>query len=348
MLQTVFTHNIAHELSRVIGEISPDRLFVLTDRNSSSLCFPILKGIGCMADATEIQVEPGDTNKSLGTACDVWRALCGGGATRHSLLINLGGGMITDLGGFVASAFKRGIAFINIPTTLLSMVDASVGGKTGVNFEGLKNEIGFFAEANKVIIDTQFLSTLDLNNMLSGFAEMLKHSLLGSVGMWKEHLMADFDHPDLYKLASMVRQSVEVKSNIVEQDPHEKSLRKALNFGHTIGHALESMSMERGNPVLHGHAVAWGMVGELFLSSVKCGFPDDKLAQTVRFIRQNYSPISFNCDDYGHLISLMRHDKKNLDAEIRFALLSDIAQPCLDVQPTEADIADALDYIVMG
>jgi len=348
MQQIVFTDNIAQELSLAIEATSPDRVFVLTDRNTSRLCFPLIKCINGMANATEIQVEPGDTNKSLGTAAAVWRALCSGGATRHSLLINLGGGMITDLGGFAASAFKRGIAFVNIPTTLLAMVDASVGGKTGVNFEGLKNEIGFFAEANRVIIHAKFLTTLDHNNLLSGFAEMLKHSLLGSDKMWREHLLADFDSPDYNKIAVMVSQSIGVKGRIVEQDPHEKSLRKALNFGHTIGHALESLSMERGKPVLHGHAVAWGMVGELFLSSVKCGFPNYKLAQTVRFVRQNYSPIGFNCDDYEHLLGLMRHDKKNLDASIRFALLSDIARPCLDVEPNEAEIADALDYILMG
>ena len=235
----------------------PDR------RTYFRLCLPLLQDIALLKDAEQIVIGPEDVHKNLETLAYVWNQLSNRGATRHSLLINLGGGMVTDLGGFAAATFKRGIACINIPTTLLSMIDAAVGGKTGINFNGLKNEIGSFYPADQVMIDSQFLKTLDMPNLLSGYGEMLKHGLISQPSHWSELLTFDFAHIDYALLQKLIGQSVQVKEDIVEKDPYEQSIRKALNFGHTIGHAFESFALKTNHPVLHGYAVAWGMVCEL-------------------------------------------------------------------------------------
>ena len=277
----------------------------------------------------------------------VWTELGRMGATRHSLLVNIGGGMVTDLGGFAASTFKRGIAFINIPTSLLAMVDASVGGKTGFNFNGLKNEIGVFSNANCVILDTEFLKTMDSENICSGYAEMLKHGLINNKQMWAELVTFDIQNPDLKHLQQMVGESVAVKERIVIEDPTEKGIRKALNLGHTFGHAFESFALER-NPILHGYAVAYGLVGELYLSALKMGFPTDKLRQTVNFIHENYGRMTITCDDYPELIEFMRHDKKNTAGSINFTLLGNIGDIHINQTATEEEIKEALDFYREG
>lgn len=327
---------------------SVDKLFILTDETTQRLCRPLLKQWDMLNGATDIIIPPTDVNKNIETTTAVWSALANGGASRHSLMICLGGGMVTDLGGFAASTFKRGIRFVNIPTTLLAMVDAAVGGKTGINFETLKNEIGVFNEAAIVVIDTDFLRTLDKRNMLSGYAEMLKHALLHDEPMWAEHLKTDFNDLNYTHLQKLVEQSIEVKRHIVTIDPHEKGLRKALNLGHTVGHALESFAMETGRPVLHGYAVAWGLVGELYLSAVLQNFPQDKMRQTVRFIRENYEAIHFTCNDYDRLFNLMKHDKKNVGGEINFTLLSNVGEIELDNHASRELIGDMFDFLREG
>ena len=251
--------------------------------------------------------------------------------------------MVTDLGGFAASTFKRGINYINIPTTLLSMVDASVGGKTGINFMGLKNEIGVFNNAKSVILDTEFLKTLDIENMLSGYAEMLKHGLISDVEMLNELLAFDIEHPNLEQLKRMVADSVAVKQRIVTEDPTEKGIRKALNLGHTVGHAFESFALKH-QPVLHGYAVAWGMICELYLSCMKTGFPTDKMHQTVRFIKAHYGMMPITCDDYPTLLELMTHDKKNVAGIINFTLLGGIGDIRINQTATKDEIYEALDF----
>jgi 3-dehydroquinate synthase len=269
------------------------------------------------------------------------------GATRHSLMINLGGGMVTDLGGFAASTFKRGISFINIPTTLLSMVDASVGGKTGINFGGLKNEIGVFNNANCVILDTFFLQTLDEENILSGYAEMLKHGLISTEEHWSELMNFDIEKPDLKELGLLVAKSVQVKEHIVTEDPTEKGIRKALNLGHTVGHAFESLALQR-KPVLHGYAVAWGLICELYLSVVKTGFPVDKMRQMTRYIFERYGRMPITCDDYPTLLELMTHDKKNTGSSINFTLLGGIGDIRINQTATKEEIEEALDFYREG
>ena len=264
----IICQDLEQDLTRVLQELRWDRLFLLTDETTHRLCQPLISGFSFMKGAHEIIIGAGDAHKELDTLAHVWMELSTHGASRHSLMVNLGGGMVTDLGGFAASTFKRGIPYINIPTTLLSMVDAAVGGKTGINFNGLKNEIGAFAPAQAVLLETEFLRTLDADNFFSGYAEMLKHGLISTKETLYELLAYDTDHIDYVQLKDMVRQSVEVKEHIVEIDPKEQGIRKALNLGHTFGHAFESWALKQQTPVLHGYAVAWGLICELYLSVV--------------------------------------------------------------------------------
>ena len=260
-------------------------------------------------------------------------------------MVNLGGGMVNDLGGFAASTFKRGIDFINIPTTLLAMVDASVGGKTGINFNGLKNEVGVFNDSKYVLLNTAFLDTLDYDNLCSGFGEMLKHALISDGRTWHDLLAFDLQNPDLPLLQKLVAQSVKVKERIVEQDPYEKNIRKALNLGHTVGHAFESWALKKGHPVLHGYAVAYGLVCELYLSVVKTGLPTEVLREAVNYVKAFYSHLSYTCDDYEAFFELMKHDKKNTaDGGINFTLLDSIGGIKINQTASKEDIFEALDF----
>ena len=340
----VISSNLEESLKAAIAKCAHDRLFVLTDEVTHRLCFPIIAGMECIKGEIEIIIGATDANKTLDTLAYVWTKLGEGGGTRHSLMINLGGGMVTDLGGFAASTFKRGINYINIPTTLLAMVDASVGGKTGINFGGLKNEIGVFNAASTVILNTQFLSTLDTENLCSGYAEMLKHGLISNTSNWAELLNFDIQNADLDKLREMVATSVAIKERIVEEDPHEKGIRKALNLGHTVGHAFESIALAKGKPRLHGYAVAWGMVCELYLSTVKTGFPKDKLRQTISYIKENYGTFVIDCNDYERLYELMTHDKKNTSGIINFTLLGEVGDIRINQTATKEEIFDMLDF----
>lgn len=378
--QIIISNDIVHDLATAIAESEHDRVFVLTDDTTHECCLPKVAALLAQYDAVPITIAHGDQHKTLSALGDVWTALQQGGATRHSLLINLGGGMITDLGGFAAATFKRGINFINIPTTLLAMVDAAVGGKTGINFGGLKNEIGAFADARFVIINTCFLDTLDAENLCSGYAEMLKHALISDERMWAEHVNFDLSQPDLAELQRMVAESIAVKERIVAEDPHEHGIRKALNFGHTIGHALEEFTLQQAGgavvstapenkptpgdavvstapnsqltpkkrPLLHGYAVAFGLIGELYMSARKAGFPTERLHQTTRFIRENYAQTEFTCNDYPTLLNLMRHDKKNTSGVINFTLLHNIGDIRINQTATDEEICEALDFIREG
>jgi len=366
----IICKDLPSELTKAIEAVEPDRIFVLTDTSTLELCWPVVRDYPCLADASMITIGTTDEAKNLESLATVWTALSKGGATRHSLLVNLGGGMVTDLGGFAASTFKRGIAFINIPTTLLAMVDASVGGKTGINFNGLKNEIGVFKDASTVLLDTHFLRTLDNSNILSGYAEMLKHGLISTVEHWRELMCFDIynlndiqigtiggpdidDHAttndDRYQaLQNLLAESVAVKERIVIEDPTEKGIRKALNLGHTIGHAFESLALMQNRPVLHGYAVAWGLICELYLSAKLLNFPKDKFHQTVSYIREHYGQFALDCKQYDRIYELMTHDKKNIAGRINFTLLDDIGDIRIDQQATKDHIFEALDYYREG
>ena len=342
--KVIITNNTTEELENIISESKNDKFFILTDSNTNKNCLNMLHCSAPIANAHIITIKADDTNKNIESTAHVWKELSDNGCTRHSCLINIGGGMVTDLGGFAASTFKRGIDFINIPTTLLSMVDASVGGKTGINFNGLKNEIGVFNDAKAVIIDTAFLKTLDQHNICSGYAEMLKHSLLKDYKMWVQHINFNLYSPDFELLLNMIKESVGVKERIVSEDPHESGIRKALNLGHTAGHAFESYAMHTNKPILHGYAVAYGIICELYLSHALQGFPLDKMRQTVNFIKENYGRMNITCDDYECLYSLMKHDKKNTGNEINFTLLKDVSDIKINQTVSKELIQESLDF----
>lgn len=345
--RVIISRHLKTELAKAIAECEHDRIFVLVDETTNKLCWSLVKDYLCLKDAQTIVIGATDRRKNLDTLVHVWESLQQGKATRHSLLINLGGGMVTDLGGFAASTYKRGINFINIPTTLLAMVDASVGGKTGINFGGLKNEIGVFNDAEFVLLDTNWLRTLDEENIRSGYAEMLKHGLIADNTMWAELINFNLAQPDLRQLASMLDKSVRIKERIVAEDPHEKGIRKALNLGHTFGHAFESWAMKR-QPVLHGYAVAFGLIAELYLATTQTDFPTERMRQTVNFIRAYYGSLPITCNDYPELIELMHHDKKNHGNEINVTLLDGIGDIRIDQTITEEDIKEALDFFREG
>ncbi|SHF47035.1 3-dehydroquinate synthase [Bacteroides luti] len=342
--EVILCDELEKDLLGAMNSKSYDKLFILTDENTELHCLPAINKLLNNNNAISVTIPAGDLNKNIETLSHVWTQLSQKGATRHSLLINLGGGMTTDLGGFAAATFKRGIRYINIPTTLLSMVDASVGGKTGINFNGLKNEIGAFAPASSVLIETEFLKTLDKENFFSGYAEMLKHGLISNTEHWAELLNFPTDNLDYTRLKELVGKSVQIKEDIVEQDPYEQGIRKALNLGHTVGHAFESLSFEEDRPVLHGYAVAWGIVCELYLSSVKTGFPTDKLRQTVQFIKENYGCFSIDCKIYDKLYAYMLHDKKNTAGIINFTLLKDVGEICINQSADKDEIFEMFDF----
>ena len=248
--QIIAATDVAAALRGILNEMHYDRLFVLTDEHTARLCYPLVAE--ALEGARRITIAAGDEHKHVDSLCHVWSELSQHGATRHSLLVSLGGGMVTDLGGFAAATFKRGIACINVPTTLLAMVDAAVGGKTGINLHSLKNEVGAFYPAQAVVVSSQFLQSLDGENIASGFAEMIKHGLISTGEHWAQLMRYDLHRPDLEALQALIMESIRTKEHIVEQDPTEQHIRKALNLGHTLGHAFETLAMRRGAPCRHG------------------------------------------------------------------------------------------------
>lgn len=341
----IFTNSPAEAIDRYIDETNPPQIFVLTDSNTSRLVYPrIAEKSRHLKKACEITIGAGDVNKSLESLASIWSALGNNGGTRRSLMINAGGGVITDIGGFAAATFKRGIRFINVPTTLLSAVDAAVGGKTGINFNGLKNEIGVFREADAVIISTCYYDTLPQTELRSGYAEMLKHGLISDRATFEELLQFDIAEANAEPLLALLEKNVMVKKRIVEEDPLEHGLRRALNLGHTPAHAFESWAMAKGKPVPHGYAVAWGLVVDLILSHMSLGFPSGDLHKVATFVERNYGPIGITCNDYPQLLEYMRHDKKNASVnEITFSLLEAPGKVKLGHTATPDEISVALD-----
>jgi 3-dehydroquinate synthase len=350
--QIIRSSFIEKDLAQILDELDYDGLFLLTEENTHKLCFPLIEKLPEIRSARKCCIASGDKHKNLETLSSVWKFLTENGANRKSLMINLGGGMVTDLGGFAAATFKRGIRFINIPTTLLGAVDAAVGGKTGINFNGLKNEIGAFAPAIAVLIHSSFFKTLDHANLLSGYAEMLKHALLMPHSTETPSILSllqfDLENPDYQKLNDLLFESIIVKERIVEEDPTEQGIRKALNLGHTFGHAFESLSYELNRPVLHGYAVAWGIICELYLSFIKLGFEKGMLMNLTHFIKENYGSFHFDCMHYQRLYELMRHDKKNEHATVNFTLLKSIGEVAINQTAGQKEIDEALDFFNHG
>ena len=341
----LFTNYVAEAIEEQVSTVKPSKVFVLVDENTQEAALPVLQSQSeAVRGATVIVVKPGDENKNLESLSYIWQQLGDSGATRHSMLINLGGGVVTDMGAFAAATFKRGIHFVNVPTSLLAAVDASVGGKTGINFNGLKNEIGAFKDADTVIVSSIFFNTLSATEMRSGYGEMLKHALIKGPEMLTDLMKQDVLEVGRERMLDLLKENVGVKQEIVSQDPTEKGLRKALNLGHTTGHAFESLALKRKSPIPHGYAVAYGLVVELILSVMKQGFPSETMRKIANYIYENFRAFAITCDDYDEIIDFMHHDKKNVDAsEINFTLLKNVGELALDSTATTDEIKAALD-----
>lgn len=343
MNNIVFTRKANVELRNKLEDVSASDVFVLVDNNSRNYCIEGLN-IGYVPREHIITIAEGEHNKCLDSVALIWHTLSTCKARRNSVLVNIGGGLITDIGGFAASCFKRGIRFFNIPTTLLAQIDASVGGKTGINFDGLKNEIGTFSMPEWVIIDNHFLNTLPERQLLSGFAEMLKHALLAGEKHLAEIMDVDLSKVSSEGFLSLIEKSVAVKAAIVQDDPREEGLRKALNLGHTVGHAIESVAIKKNLEIYHGDAVAYGLIAELYLSVKKLGFDKKHYTAIRKFILDKY-PVYHPVTESEELYELMLHDKKNEHDEVNFTLLScpggvEINQYC-----SREEILEALEQI---
>lgn len=338
-----FTNEINNTLSELLNQSEHSKLFILVDNHTKKHCLPILNHTLNAITYHLIEIPSGDWNKNNKTLNFVWENLSNLYADRNSVLMNLGGGMVTDLGGFAASTFKRGIKFWNMPTSLLAMVDASTGGKTGINFNGLKNELGSFSFPEFVLIDPIFLDTLDQRNWLSGFAEMIKHALISN----KEDLINSFlegsaKSPEL--LLQTIYDSVSIKNRFVQQDPDELNVRKALNFGHTIGHAFESSSSETNQPLLHGEAIAMGMICELYLSSMVLNYSEEKMQKWITFIKKLFSEIPPIKDNREALVLKMKSDKKNSSDKINFTLIDQKSEASINNYLSVDTINKALNF----
>lgn len=343
----IFTNRAGAALDDIVARIGAPKVVLISDRNVEKAVLPRLAAESAMvAAADRIIVEAGDEHKNLASLSYIWERLSDLEATRATLAINIGGGVVSDMGGFAAATFKRGIRCINVPTTLLSAVDASVGGKTGINFNGMKNQIGAFAEPEASVISTVYFDTLPDAEILSGYGEMLKHALLEGASQLDALLAFTPVYPrfDADSLMSLLRESVLVKERIVAADFTEQGLRKALNLGHTVGHAFESLALSRQSPVPHGYAVAWGLVVELILSNMLFKFPSETVHRLAQYIRDNYVTFAVDCKDYPAILAAMRQDKKNVSADaINFTLLSLPGAIELNSTASEEDIKTALD-----
>lgn len=338
------TDNLEKELGLIISDYPEDRVFLVTDDKCEKICLPLIKNTPGIDHVKRVIIPAGEENKNLSSVEKIWLFLSQNGADRKSLMINLGGGMVTDLGSFAASTFKRGLDFVNIPTTLLSQVDASVGGKTGFNFNGLKNEIGVINQPKTVLIDTRFLKTIDQDNFISGYAEMIKHGLINSSDHLEEVRKFNLNDYDYEELAGIIARSVAIKDWFVFEDPNENNIRKALNFGHTIGHAFESFSLQSPNPILHGYAVAYGMIAELYLSHKVCDFPLSLLNELSAWLLSVYGKFEIKEQEFSTLYDLMTHDKKNEGKRVNFTLIPSIGEVLINQNCSREMVFEALDY----
>lgn len=338
----IYFNNTLAELVKFIENGNYSRFFVLTDENTVKHCLPIIrKQINNLENFDIIEINAGEESKNIDFCVGVWKMLIDFGADRQSLLINLGGGVITDLGGFVASTYKRGIDFVQVPTTLLSQVDASVGGKTGIDLDNIKNIIGTFTQPKAVFIEHSFLQTLPPRQILSGLAEMLKHGLIADAGYWNLLKNSDLAKPS----QELVYRSIEIKNKVVIEDPHEKGIRKSLNFGHTIGHAIETYSLVNDeDPLTHGEAIAVGMICESKLSNLKAGLSDAELTEIIDFIGGLYPKYEVAESSYEMLYNLMLKDKKNQSGKINCTLLTSIGQFSIDNVCTKDELCESLRY----
>ncbi|WP_417443967.1 3-dehydroquinate synthase [Joostella sp.] len=343
--QVHFNEKSYEELNAHLETKGYSKIFILVDENTHANCLPVFLGkLTTLPEFEIIEIEAGEVNKQIETCSEVWKVISELGGDRKSLLINLGGGVVTDLGGFVGATYMRGIDFLNIPTTLLSMVDASVGGKTGVDLGPLKNQVGVIINPIMVLIDTEYLETLPQNELRSGLAEMLKHGLIYDEAYWKQ--LQNMNQLSPEDLDQLIHRSVVIKNEVVTEDPRENGLRKILNYGHTLGHAVESyfLQSEEKTTLLHGEAIAIGMIMETYLSSELLDFPKDKLEEVKANFLSYFDKVTITNEDMDAIIKLMRFDKKNAHGNVNFVLLENISKPKLDVTVNKDLLIKSLEY----
>ena len=330
-------------LNEYLDKISPSKIFILTDENTHNQCLPkLLANLETEIAFEIIEIDAGEENKNIRTIIQLWEIFAEMKADRKALLINLGGGVVTDLGGFAASTYKRGIKFINLPTTLLAMCDASIGGKTGIDHQFLKNIIGTFVLPEMVFFYPNFLETLDFQELRSGFAEMLKHGLIADKKHWKDLILIEKITPK--NIGTFIRKSMEIKNEIANKDFREENIRKTLNFGHTIGHATESLFLKTENPVPHGEAVALGMICETHLAFL-CGLINAKIsAEIILQIRKFFPYIDISEFNNETILKLMLNDKKNQNRNINFSLINGIGSCIFDQKVNFDQIISALEF----
>jgi len=338
---SVFFENSLQELRHFLDKNKYSKVFVLVDSNTEIHCLPMLQDALGDIEFDLIEVTPGEENKNIDFCIGIWKMLLDFGADRSGILINLGGGVITDMGGFAASTFKRGIDFVQVPTTLLSQVDASIGGKTGIDMDNVKNIIGTFTQPKAVFIHNAFLSSLDQRELRSGYAEVIKHGLIYDANLFEK--LKSIKPAEISP--ELIYRSVEIKNEVVKADPFEKGIRKILNFGHTIGHAVESYSLQRDKkPLLHGEAIAIGFICEAYLSAKKNKLTKEELREIVDTIKTVYPAYKVAKSSYNNLIELMKNDKKNISGKISFSLLSKIGACDYDIYCTEEEILGSLEF----
>lgn len=338
-MSKIVIDQITNSLPQFFRENEFSKIGILVDEHTNEFCLPIIEGLLPTHDL--ITIQSGEVHKTLDTCQLIWKELTEKSFDRKSLLINLGGGVIGDMGGFCAASFKRGIPFINIPTTLLSSVDASVGGKLGVDFNGFKNHIGFFKEPHAVLIDPIFLNTLPQKELRSGFAEVIKHGLIADKDYYEQVIQAGLNQTNWN---AVIAHSVHIKSEVVKKDPLEGGLRKILNFGHTIGHALESHYLSSDQHLLHGEAIAIGMICEAFLSKKLAGLSHVELENITSNLISIYGKSKINKNDFPVIIKRMYQDKKNSHNLLNHTLIKQIGEAKYDIAVDEKDVMDALFY----
>lgn len=343
----VFIGDVFELLNDGIAAQKYSTVFILTDENTNKLCLPLLLSSGFQHKLINIQIPSGESSKTLQTAEFVWKKLMREKADRNSVLINLGGGTVTDLGGFVAATYKRGIDFIHVPTTLLCMADACVGGKTGVDFQEVKNAIGVIKNPQAVFIYPGFLKTLPADEYRSGLAEIIKHGLIEGKKTWKD-LVNDFKNQKMPDISNeQLAATLKIKLSVVKQDAEEKSIRRVLNFGHTVGHALESWLLGKGMKTYHGYCVAAGMITELYLSEHLAGLNEKQRDETVTLIKNIFPKIDFSEEDIPLIIEFMEQDKKNSSGKIGFVLMKKPGELLINRYVSKEKIKEALDFYRM-
>jgi len=325
-------------------EFKENKIFILVDENTRKYCLPrLMSNIQLPQEVYILEIPSGEEFKTLETAQKLWSELTYSGADRNSVLINLGGGVVSDLGGFVASTFKRGIRYVNIPTTLLAMVDASIGGKVGIDMDGLKNQIGLFSNPQVVFVIPEFLDTLPMVQKRNGFAEIIKHALIYEKNYWEELSVKSFD--EITNLKEIIDWSVEIKNYFVTEDPLETGFRKVLNFGHTIGHAVETYSFQNENDaLLHGEAVAIGIICESYISHKHSKLSEEELNEIVAYILANFLQYKLNPAHFDQIIEFMQHDKKNRGDDINFTLLTSIGNSVINEVVDNKLVKESLQY----